>query len=115
MVDTTLDAAPAEVVAAIDRFVTRSRRERTTVDPFPLGILWGDAVARAVGWKWRELVRGDARALAIATPDHTIACDVVDMFRRQLERRDTTIVLLFNMIVADKLPETRAGRVVTIG
>ena len=77
-------------------------------------MLWGDALRRAVQWKWRSLVSGDDQWLAIASPDGAHAVAVESMVARQLQKRDTTIVLLFNMIVGGKLPEARAGQVVPL-
>jgi hypothetical protein len=118
MVTTSAEATPAEVVAAIDGFIKRAPREGNSY-PFPslalsLGVLWGCAVANAAGWKWRELVLGARRALAIASPDDAIACDVVDMFERQLARVDASSVVLFDMIVSGNLPKAQPGCVVTL-
>ncbi len=113
-----LDAEPAAIVDAIAAVVVRARREQRPLgdgEQRLLGLLWGDAVTRAAGWRWRALVDDDVTSLAIASPDETVACDIDAFIPRQLAKRESTIVLVFNMIVAGRLPEAAAGRVVTIG
>jgi hypothetical protein len=118
LVGVALDAEPAAIVDAINVYIHRQQRVRTEIpiaDCSALSHLWGEATARAIGWRWSALADGDETRLAIASPDGCFAIEIASFITRQLSTRDTTVVLLFNMLVAGNLPEANPVRVTIIG
>jgi hypothetical protein len=118
LIGVALTAEPLAIVTAIDVYLKREQRLHHDIprgDCVALSHLWGDATARATGWRWRGLVDNDETYLAIASPDDRFAIEVSNFITQQLQKRDRTIVLVFNMIVANRLPEPSPDRVSIIG
>ena len=103
---------PLEIVTRIEAFVIGARRlgrAITSAETENLAVLWGDCVSRATAWSWQLLDVGEALETAIGSPDGRFAVDVVAMFYQQLRSVDVTLILLFNAIVAHKLPTARSS------
>lgn len=118
LVGMALTADPLEIVKAIDVHLKREQRLGHDIprgDCVALSHLWGDATSRATGWRWRGLLYEGETYLAIASPDDRFAIEVSNFITQQLQKADRTIVLTFNMIVANRLPEPAPDRVSIIG
>jgi hypothetical protein len=107
------------VAKAIDVTISRSHRNR---QPLPddvtaaLGALWGKAVAQTTGWTWAHVVRGEAKYVCLVSKDRAYACAPLNFIKAQVDpKRETTALLLFNMIKAGKLPDSKAGQLLFLG
>jgi hypothetical protein len=115
----TIGATPEAIAGAVDAALRRAQRERATLsfDAIEaLAALWGTAVARASGWRWTHAVQGDASWICLASADRAHACSPLSFISRQAEpSRETTALLLFNMIRAGNLPASAPGQLAFVG
>jgi len=121
----TKDAAPADVAQAADEYVDAQQIDRSKylkgfyllVFHDPQGIIdevgtaWGDQLVRAFGWKWQYIIGESDFERAVASPDNAFAVFPGNYLGNMLKPPfdDVTLMLMFNMIQAVKLPEIRAG------
>jgi hypothetical protein len=76
-----------------------------------LGILWGNQVARALGWQWTCLLQNGQEYFALVPIDRAYTLYPFYWMRQFLEdeRKDNTIILLFNVLKAGRLPPSTPG------
>ena len=106
---------------AIDAIVRGKRkagsRELTDL-AVNLGCLWGQCVCDAAGWEWCYAKLGRHAILMIASPSRAHVIAPMHFVQSQLTKRppeDNTSLLLFNMIVAGKLPAAPRGAYLHVG
>ena len=109
---------PKEVAKAIDEFVQdvqEGKRKANAADSVHLGALFGDALVRGAGFHWARITSGDGSMLAVLSKEETHACAALSYLASQLERgTETTVLLLYNMAVAKRLPPKRDGQITFI-
>jgi hypothetical protein len=119
------DATPADIAAAADAFVDEQQVERSKYlkGLFLLmfrpaegmieevGAAWGDQLVRAFGWRWQYVVREKEFERAVTSPDETFVVFPSNYLGHMLmpPYGDVTLMLMFNMIEAKKLPDVPAG------
>ena len=109
---------PAEIVKAIDDFVDNWQNKRRgflaklglrSGDPIEtalaLGIVWGNQIVRRFDWVWVCVVTEDNERYAVVSPDRSLAIYATYFIKECLDytTADCTVLLAFNMQVADKL------------
>jgi len=110
-------ATPEEIVAAIGKFIdaVRAKKRPTPRDAdtrMGLGALWGEQLRAKTKWTWVHLTYPEGfKSFALVPKDRHCACfplnDIPDQM--SVKRKwDHTTILLFNMCVARKTPETEA-------
>ena len=108
------DDTPPSIAKAVDAAIRRARGARTSLtegDVTALGALWGKAVADGAGWTWAQVEDGDQRVVCVVPNDHALACPVFAFMSQQANgTRETTVLLLFNMIVAGEWPDAKSGQ-----
>jgi len=85
--------------------LSASQKKQIAID---LGCLWGNALRDAKQWEWCVVsTEPDTSVYAICHPSRSHAVDPIGFVHRILssKRNANTTALLFNMIVADDLPE----------
>ena len=108
-------ALVAELVDVEVRSLRRKRERAPELVPL-LASLYGDAIARALGWSWELWSEGDVRALAVVAPGSTHALLPGKLITAKLEPgADVTLLLLFNMLGEGRLPPSEEGALVRIG
>lgn len=112
-------AAPEEIAGAVDRAIRRARRSQKMLSAARidgLAALWGKAVAAATGWTWAHVVDGDDKHVCLVSKDHAHACAPFSFMRGQAEPdREVTALLVFNMLGAGDLPESKPGALSFVG
>ena len=111
------DAPAAEALKALKAEVHRQRPSFASLKPnvrhnmsVALGSVWGHLLTKEAGWEWCALSRDGAEFLAVVSPDRACAISPVGFIGQQLAGDgDDTVVLLFNMIRAGKLPKAAPG------
>ncbi len=109
---------PKEIAGAVDRWITHAQRAGDVPgdDLEVVGAAYGHAIAKAAGWEWRFYVREGKRYLAVASPDGAHVCLPFAYLHRQVTpRTETTALLLFNMICAGNMPDSRPGACCLVG
>ena len=119
LAEVSLDATPAEIVAAINDLVYRQQKEPTDdVDNWedralPLGCLWGMQLVRQFDWEWANVTlhdHDDVKAMGVFSPDRSLAVYPFYFIFGCLEHQATvTILLAFNMLDGGKIPPLPAG------
>ena len=81
------------------------------------GSVWGHMVCREAGWEWCSLsYRGSDEFLAIVSPDRACFVSPVGFVDEKLDpETDNTILLLFNLIRAGRLPRSQPGAYRVLG
>ena len=118
-------AAPADVVRACDDLIDQEQiqREKLFKGLFLLffrnpddiiaeiGAAWGEQLVRAFGWRWRYAIREEEFERAVASPDDAFVVFPGNYLEPMLRPPydDVTLMLMFNMIEARKLPDASAG------
>lgn len=80
---------------------------------YALGTLWGDEIRRACGWEWVYLQTGEGfEGWTVASPNRSHVCFPHHFVFGKLQdaQSDNTVALLFNMIVAGRVPSSSPGR-----
>ncbi len=119
---------PITVVTAIGH---RVDEERNAVRDLPeddyadfilsMACLWGTQICRAYNWEWVTLDYDTGSSVAIVPPDRAVAVYPLFYFKDFIDEpeRDTTIILLFNMLNPEHLdkdlPHKRPGGYMTLG
>jgi hypothetical protein len=90
------------------------RSKATEALAIDLGALWGQTLCQAAQWQWCSLKKGEDVAIcAVCSPNRARAINPVGFVHSLLASRrradENTSLLLFNMIVAGRLPETTPG------
>ncbi|MEW6352047.1 MAG: hypothetical protein AB1646_23600 [Thermodesulfobacteriota bacterium] len=83
-----------------------------------LGCLWGQTVCDRLGWQWAQIDFAEGGEFyGIVTPDRSHAIlplHYIDGLLKDREK-DHTSLLLYNMLVAGKLPPAEAGEYSVLG
>jgi len=119
------EAAPADVAQAADAFVDEQQAERSKYlkglfllmfrppDGMieEVGAAWGEQLVRAFGWQWQYAVREKEFERSVTSPEQAVVVFPSNYLSRMLKPPydDVTLMLMFNMIEADKLPEAPPG------
>jgi hypothetical protein len=122
LVGVAVDDPPAEIVAAINAYLSRPRegREKSSDPPdnwtdvaLPVGSLWGQQMVRKFGWEWAGAVfpdREDFRAIGVFNGDRSLAIYPWHFVLGCVENDATvTILLAFNMLLAGTIPPQGQG------
>jgi hypothetical protein len=114
-----VDAAPLEIVTAINDFVRQEQKEPAEdADHWddralPLGSLWGLQFVRQFGWQWANVTlhdHGDVKAMGVFSPDRSLAIYPFYFIFGCLENQaPVTILLAFNMLAEGKIPPLPAN------
>lgn len=117
-----IDDDPATIVAAVDAFVYAwqcgDRPTASVLDaadaPFILGAVWGEQLVRRFGWEWRMVTfheHGDSVAPGVLSPDRALAVYPIHFVMGCLQDHtvDTTILIAFRMLEAEKIASTTPG------
>jgi hypothetical protein len=120
-------AAPADVARAADALVDQEQVQRQKLlkglfllmfrDPEAVidevGAAWGDQLVRAFGWSWQYAIREKEFERAVTSPDQAFVVFPNNYLGRMLRPPydDVTLMLMFNMIEAKKLPGASAGAI----
>jgi len=111
------NATPDDVVAAIGRFIdaVRDKKKKLPRDAdtkMGLGALWGEQLRARTKWTWVHLTYPEGfKSFGLVPKDRHCACFPLNDIPEQMSARkkpDHTTILLFNMCVAGKTPETKA-------
>ena len=118
-------STPADVVRVTDALVDSEQIERQKLfkglyllffrNPDSLidetGAVWGEQLVQAFGWRWQYAVRKKEFERAVVSPDESFVVYPDNYVGRMLRPPydDVTLMLMFNMIEAGKLPESEAG------
>jgi hypothetical protein len=118
------DDPPLKIVTAINAFVSKPPRgssgrvDNWTDRALPLGSLWGQQLVRQFGWEWSGVVfhdRGDTKAIGVLTKDRSLAIYPWHFVFGCLENNaPVTILLSFNMLLANKIPAQNKGEYVNL-
>lgn len=119
LVGVTVDAEPHDIVAAIDRFLSKPTKagwfkkvDNWTDRALPLGSLWGSAMSREFGWQWANLIQhdhNDFKVIALVNGDRSLAIFPFHYCFGCLENNVTpTVLLAFNMLKAGTIPKQSA-------
>ena len=110
-------ATPEEVIAAIGKFIdaVRAKKRAAPRDDdtrLGLGALWGEQLRARTKWTWVHLTYPEGfKSFALVPKDRHCACfplnDIPDQMSVK-KKWESTSILLFNMCVAKKTPETKA-------
>ncbi len=109
-------ASPEKVIAAIGAFIDSVRKKKRALPRddetlMGLGALWGEQLRARTGWEWLHLTYAEGfKSYGLAPKDRHCACFPLNDIPEQmsLEKRDeNTSILLFNMVVAGRTPETK--------
>lgn len=115
---TDQDAAPKEIIQAVENFVERWQEERrrpfrklfvkgpdSTDVALGLGAVWGDQLVREFGWEWTCVEQNGQDAYAVVSPDRAVAVYPTYFIKACLDdpRVDCTAMLAFNMLAAGKV------------
>ena len=119
------EGSPADAAQAVDAFVDSQQVERSKYfkgfyllvfhPPQDIieevGTVWGEQLVRAFGWQWQYVVREKQFERAVVSPDQAFVVFPGNYLGRMLEPpyEDITLMLMFNMIQAKKLPQVSAG------
>ena len=124
LVGVRIDAPASEVIAAINKFVSKPpKRRRGRVDNWtdralPLGSLWGQQLVRHFGWGWAWVTfhdHDDSKAVGVFSKDTSLAVYPFHFVFGCLENRaPVTILLSFNMLDAGAVPEQGAKAYVNL-
>lgn len=125
LVGVRVDAAPLEIVTAVNQFVSKQQRRRRSsrVDNWtdralPLGSLWGCQLVRQFGWEWSGVIfheHGDSKAVGVFAKDRSLAVYPWHFIFGSLENKaPVTILLSFNMLAAGRIPAQRAKAYVNL-
>jgi hypothetical protein len=117
-----IDAAPLEIVTAVNTFVSKPPRKRGvdnwTDRALPLGSLWGCQLVRHFGWEWSRVTfheHGDSKAIGVFSKDRSLAVYPWHFVFGCLENQaPVTILLSFNMLAAGKIPAQAAKAYVNL-
>ncbi len=114
LIGVQIDRSPAEIVAAINAFVStpperRSGRiDKWTDRSLPLGSLWGRQLVRRFGWEWSSITFHDhdgSKAVGVFSQDRSLAVYPFHFVFGCLENQaPVTILLSFNMLEAGTIP-----------
>ncbi len=76
-----------------------------------VGAAWGEQLVRAFGWRWRYAAREEEFERAVTSPDDAFVVFPGNYLGQMLRPPydDVTLMLMFNMIEAKKLPEASPG------
>ena len=111
------NATPEVVIAAIGRFIDGVRAKKRTLPrddhtKMGLGALWGEQLRLRTKWTWVHLTYPEGfKSFALVPKDRHCACFPLNDIPDQMSKRkkyENTSILLFNMCVAKKTPETKA-------
>ena len=124
------ETPPEEIVAAIDRHIIELQRAQIAKeDPVNsadeehpeneesallLASLWGEQVARRLGWQWATVIfhdHDDAELIGICSPDRALAIYPYQFVFSCLEERTVvTVALAFNILVdGRRVPKLPSG------
>lgn len=119
-----LDQSPAEIVAAINAFVSKPPRRRSgridnwTDRALPLGSLWGQQLVRRFGWEWSSVTfheHDDSKAVGVFSKDRSLAVYPFHFIFGCLENQaPVTILLSFNMLEAGAIPAQGAKEYINL-
>lgn len=110
------NATPEDVVAAIGKYIdgVRSKKRALPRDDdtrMGLGALWGEQLRAKTKWTWAHLTYPEGfKSFALVPKDRHCACFPLNDIPEQMSAKkkpDHTTILLFNMCVAKKTPETK--------
>ena len=111
------NAKPEDVIAAIGRFIDSVRKKKRAVPRdddtrMGLGALWGEQLRARTKWTWVHLTYPEGfKSFGLVPKDRHCVCfplnDIPDQMSVR-KTRESTSILLFNMCVAKKTPETKA-------
>jgi hypothetical protein len=115
------------VVAAIDAFAYGWQKGKREVpegfDPaathLALGSLWGTQMVRQFGWEWATVTfhdRGNSTAPGVVSPDRGLVIYPIHFLLGALRDPgvDVTILLAYNMLVAEKFQGVAPGAFVNV-
>ena len=116
---------PADAVSTTDAFIDSEQIERQKLlkglyllffrNPDSLidetGAVWGEQLVRAFGWRWQYAVREKEFERAVVSPEESFVVYPGNYIGRMLRPPydHVTLMLMFNMIQAGKLPESEPG------
>lgn len=115
---------PLRIVTAINAFVSKPPEDLSDqVDNWtdlalPLGSLWGQQLVRQFGWEWSSVVfhdQGGNKAIGVVTKDRSLAVYPWHFVFGCLENNaGVTILLAFNMLLAESIPPQMQGGYVNL-
>lgn len=123
------EAEPDAVIEAVGAFVEQWQAPKRTPlrrlfnrqpDPIEvalsLGIVWGNQVAHVLGWQWTCLLQSGQEYFAVVSPERAYAVFPMYWMRQFLEdaTKENTVILLFNLLKAGKLPPSQPNTYFTL-
>jgi hypothetical protein len=119
-----IEDPPLKIVTAINKFVSKppkgpsGRVDNWTDRALPLGSLWGQQLVRQFGWEWSGVVfhdRSDTKAIGVFPKDRSLAIYPWHfVFGCRENNAAVTILLAFNMILAERIPAQDKGEYVNV-
>ena len=107
------------LVAAVDAHVAAHQKAQRgflskllskTIDnthvALALGIVWGNEIVRALGWKWTCIIREGEERYAVVSVDRSLAVYATYFVKECLDNSytDCTILLSYNMLLKNAIP-----------
>lgn len=101
----SLTASPADLAAGLQTFFERQQGQSLDDAAVQgLAAVWAHCLVTRMTWRWARWVRGDERALVLASPLGTQMVFPAAWVRRQLKKREPTVLAQFNQLVAGHVP-----------
>lgn len=105
---------PADAMSAVAARIETRRPlagDELTDEALALGCFWGDQLRRSLGWSWVILASESDELHALVSPDRRFAVLPMQYIHGILRDRETdnTVSLLFDMLLAGRLPEAEPG------
>lgn len=105
---------PADAIRAVAARVEALRPlagDELTDEALALGCFWGDQLRRSLGWSWVILASESDELHALVSPDRKFALLPMQYIHGILRDRETgnTVSLLFDTLLAGRLPEAEPG------
>jgi hypothetical protein len=117
---TTPEQAQQAIHEAVDEVFLGKKKlsERALVDMgINLGCLWGQTIAKVMGWEWCYATAHGEEFFAVVSPNRSYALAPMNFIFTQLYKRppdENNSMLLYNMVVGESLPQSKARAYVTI-
>jgi hypothetical protein len=97
----SLTARPSDLAEGLQTYFVRQREQAAAPDDAAvqgLAAVWAHCLMREHGWSWARWVRAGERALVLASPQRGQMVFPAAWVRRQLRKREPTVVAQFNML-----------------
>ncbi len=114
---------PEHIVKRIGGFTDSFRRNLKLSDKeeriefcLTFASLWGEQICRAHQWEWVELSRNGDTIISVASPDRAYCCFPLHYFQNLINTptRDSTVILLFNMLGEKNQPDRKPNAYVPL-